>query len=191
MPDEYVGGITAEGAAHLRRFVERGGWVLAMDAAVNFAIEQFGLPVRNVVKDLRPEEFFVPGTLIRVTLKPESPLAFGMPTEAIAMFSRAQALTIVPAAREGDKRAARDVEVFAEYATKDFLASGWELGGRRYLAGRVAGVRVPVGQGQVVLLAFRPHFRGQPHNTFKLLFNALYASTMDKAASTASSGQHR
>ena len=189
MPDEYVGGITSEGAAQVRRFVERGGWVLAMDAAVNFAIEQFGLPVRNVVKDLRPEEFFIPGSLVRVSLKPDSPLAFGMPTEAVAMFSRAQVLTIVPAAREGDKRAARDVEVFAEYATKDFLVSGWELGGRRYLAGRVAGARVPVGKGQVVLLAFRPHFRGQPHNTYKLLFNTLYTSAMDKAPSTAPSGQ--
>lgn len=182
MPPEYVGGIGVEGAANVKRFVERGGWLLAIDHAVDFAIGQLGLPVRNVTRGLRPEEFFIPGSLVRVETRPASPLAFGMPVEAIALFSRSQALAIVPAAAEGERRVERDVEVFASYASKDFLASGWELGGRRYLAGRAAGVRVPLGQGQVVLLAFRPHFRGQPHNTYKLLFNALYASTLGRPA---------
>ena len=40
-------------------------------------------------------------------------------------------------------------------------------------------MRVAMGAGQVVLLAFEPAFRGQPHNTFKLLFNPLFASTME------------
>jgi hypothetical protein len=40
-------------------------------------------------------------------------------------------------------------------------------------------VRLPLGKGQVVLLAFEPHFRAQSHNTFKLLFNPLHASTLD------------
>jgi hypothetical protein len=106
-------------------------------------------------------------------------MAFGMPPEAIALFSRSQALEVVPAASEGDRRIARDVEVFARYAPREFLASGWELGGRRYLAGRAAGVRVPYGRGQVVLFGFRPHFRGQPHNTYKLLFNALHAAGLE------------
>jgi hypothetical protein len=32
----------------------------------------------------------------------------------------------------------------------------------------------------VVLLAFEPTFRGQPHGTFKLLFNPLFASTLSE-----------
>ena len=39
MPDEYVGGISVEGAAICRRFVERGGWVLAWTRRSDFAID--------------------------------------------------------------------------------------------------------------------------------------------------------
>jgi hypothetical protein len=107
-----------------------------------------------------------------------------MEPNAIAMFNSSQVLTVVPPAAEGKQRAARNVDVFVEYAREDFLASGWELGGRRYLAGRVAGARVPVGKGQAVLYGFRPGWRGQPHNTFKLLFNPLFVSTMGEAPPT-------
>jgi hypothetical protein len=178
MPPEYAGGIGVEGALHVKRFVEHGGWLLAIDHAVDFAIEQLGLPVRNIAKDLRPQEFFVPGSLVRLQFDRTSPLTAGLAPDGIAMFARSQSLSVVPAAVEGDRRMTRDVEVFATFAQKDLLASGWELGGRRYLAGRDAGVRVPVGRGQVVLLAVRPHFRGQPHNLFKLLFNPLFQSTV-------------
>jgi hypothetical protein len=38
-----------------------------------------------------------------------------------------------------------------------------------------------LGRGQIVLIGFEPHFRGQPRNTYKLLFNPLFASTLDEA----------
>jgi hypothetical protein len=75
-------------------------------------------------------------------------------------------------------RAARDVDVFVEYARQNLLVSGWELGGARYVAGRVAGAHVQMGKGHAVVMGFRPHWRGQPHNTFKLLFNPLFLSTI-------------
>ena len=180
MPPEYVGGVGVDGAANLRRFVENGGWLMAWDNAADFAISTLGLPLRNAVRDTRPQEFYVPGTLVNIVTRPQNPLAFGMETNAIAMFNDSQAFTIVPAASEGDRRAPRNVDVFVEYAKKDFLASGWELGGARYLAGKVAGARIPVGKGQAVIYGFRPHWRGQPHNTFKLLFNPLFASTQGR-----------
>jgi hypothetical protein len=177
MPAEFVGGIGPDGTANVRRFVENGGWLVAWDTAVNFAIHALGLPLRNTVADTRPSEFFIPGSLLRLTTKPENPLAAGMEASAVAMFADSQALQVVPPAAEGTKRAERTVDVYAEFPRQDLLVSGWELGASRYVAGRAAAVRVPVGNGQAVVMAIRPHWRGQPHNTFKLLFNPLYLST--------------
>ena len=47
------------------------------------------------------------------------------------------------------------------------------------MAGQTAAAQVAVGSGHVVLFAFTPHFRGQPRNTFKLLFNALWGSATE------------
>jgi hypothetical protein len=175
-----------EGAAKVRAFVERGGWLVAWDTAANFAIRALDLPLRNTVRDTRPDEFFIPGSLLRLTTKPEHPLAAGMEASAVAMFSDAQAFQVVPPASEGKQRASRAVDVYAEFPRQNFLLSGWELGGSRFLAGRAAAVRVPVGRGTAVVMAIRPHWRGQPHNTFRLLFNPLYLSTVaPEAAPTA------
>ena len=189
MPPDFVGGIGFEGAANVRRFVERGGWLVAWDRAADFAILTLDLPLRNTVKDTRNDEFFIPGSLLRITTKPANPLAAGMEASAVAMFADSQAFQIIAPAAEGKMRAARDVDVFAEYPRQNFLVSGWELGGSRYLAGRVAGARVAVGKGQAVIMGFRPHWRGQPHNTFKLLFNPLFLSTMEGGLPVATAAQ--
>jgi len=192
MPAEYVGGIGVDGTAALKHFVENGGWLVAVDEAVDFAIEQFGLPVRNVAAGKRPSELFIPGSLIRISIDETDPLAFGMPSEGISFFVDSQVLEIVPPASEGEQRAERHTDTYVNYAQDDFLASGWAQGAKRYLAGKPAGLRAPLGRGQVVLLAFEPTFRGQPHGTFKLLFNPLFASTLseevweEKAGSTES-----
>jgi glutamine amidotransferase-like uncharacterized protein len=52
------------------------------------------------------------------------------------------------------------------------LLSGYLLG-ERVIANRAAIVRARVGSGNVVLLGFRTEHRGQPHGTFKFLFNAI------------------
>ncbi len=184
MPEEYTGGLGLEGSLALKRFVEGGGWLLAVDHAVDFAIDQFGLPVRNRVRDLRSDEFFVPGSLIRLETDPTDPLAFGLAAQAIAFFVHSQVLEIIPGAEEGEQKIEREIVSYGTFAEDDFLASGWVLGGERYLAGQSAALRVPVGAGQVVLLAFEPHFRAQSHNTFKLLFNPLHASTLDRTVWT-------
>jgi hypothetical protein len=180
MPPEYVGGLGAEGAAALKRYVETGGTVVALDNAADFAIQQFGLPVRSALAGSSREDFFVPGSLIRLDVDNTHPLAYGMQREAAAMFRSSKAFAIVPPAREGEQHAApQPVEVVARYGESDLLLSGFEIGADRYLAGRAAVVRVEVGRGEVVLIGFRPQFRAIPRVTFKLLFNAIHGATVE------------
>ena len=183
MPDEYTGGLGEEGAAALRAFVQGGGWLVAFDQAMDYAIETFGLPFRNRARGLSSQEFFIPGSVIRLDVDPSHPLGYGMDEEAMALFSRGQVLEHTGGAAGGDGAGGAvgigRVSTPVCYAAEDFLVSGWTLGGEEVLAGYPAAAQVGVGEGQVVLFAFRPHFRGQPRNTFKLLFNALAASATD------------
>ncbi|MGH7544966.1 MAG: M14 family zinc carboxypeptidase, partial [Gemmatimonadota bacterium] len=182
MPPEYVGGLGVEGAAALKRYVEGGGTLIALDGASDFAMEQFGLPVRNAVDDVPEERFYIPGSLIRLSVDASHPLAYGMPPDGAAFFVRSRAFRIVSPARAGEKSApAPPVTVAARYAEDDLLLSGWALGEKRYLAGEPAVVQVGLGRGSVVLIGFRPQFRAQPHGTFKFLFNALHAATLERA----------
>ncbi|MCZ0933666.1 MAG: M14 family metallopeptidase [Gemmatimonadetes bacterium] len=175
MPDEFTGGLGEAGAAALRAFVEAGGWLVAFDQAVDYAIETFGLPFRNRARGLSSQEFFIPGSVIRLAVDPSHPLGYGMDEEAMTLFSRSQVLERTSGAAGNVGRVSTPVC----YADQDFLVSGWTLGGEEVLAGYPAAAQVEVGAGQVVLFAFRPHFRGQPRNTFKLLFNALAAAATE------------
>lgn len=196
MPPEYTGGVGLEGALRLQRFVERGGLLVTLDEASDFAIQAFGLPLRDAVADLPRREFFIPGSLIRLRVDSSDPVAYGMPEEGAAFFVRSRAFRILPEASgavdasgvpevsgaPGASDAPRRptvprVDVVARYADDDLLLSGWELGAQRHLAGKPAVVRVPLGRGSVVMIGFRSQFRAQPRGTFKLLFNALYAGS--------------
>ena len=184
MPEEYTGGIGPEGTANLKRFVEQGGTLIAMDHATDYAIDQLGLPVRNVLRNLDSQQFYIPGSLVRIDVENDDPIAFGMRPEATAFFVESQAFSVIPPAGEGERRADRNVDVMARYAQDDLLASGWELGANQYLAGRAAALRAPTGRGSVVLIGFRSQFRGQPRGTFKLLFNSILYSTMKQPPPT-------
>ncbi|MCG8607078.1 M14 family metallopeptidase [bacterium] len=187
MPQEFVGGLGAEGAVALKRYVEQGGTLVALDAASDFVIDQLDLPVRNTVANLSQQQFFIPGSLVRMDVENGHPLAYGMPEQAAASFVRSRAFEVVRLSRmgEGGKEEIAEappapVEIVARYAKEDILMSGWALGEKKNLGGKAAMVRVDSEQGTVVLFGFRPQFRGQPRGTYKLFFNALHASTLDE-----------
>ncbi len=186
MPEAYVGGLGVEGAAVLKHYVEQGGTLIAFDSAADFAIEQLGLPVRNVVEGLSTTEFFIPGSLIRMDVRTGRPMAAGMQNEVAAAFSRSRAFETIRPDQMGEGGRS-DIEappplpigVVARYAEDDLLMSGWALGEEQHIAGKAALMNVPLGEGNVVLFGFRPQFRGQSRGTYKLIFNALHLAAMD------------
>ena len=56
------------------------------------------------------------------------------------------------------------------------LRSGWAWG-QGYLEGAVAAAEAKAGEGKLYLLGVEATFRGQPHGTYKLLFNSIYAGS--------------
>lgn len=171
MPPELTGGLGPEGVKGLREFVETGGTLIFLNRASNFAIEQFKLPLRNVVAGLPRTDFYVPGSILRIELDQSHPLSKGMPKETIAWAEDSPVFEVT-----NDKDAsvpAANVHVVASYsANKDPLLSGWLLGGD-LIKGKAALVEVTMGKGRVILFGFRPQYRAQSLATYPLFFNAL------------------
>jgi len=168
---EYRGGLEEEGVAAVREFVRVGGTLVLLGDSAELALESMALPVKNVLKDVRPADFYCPGSLLRILVDNRHPIAYGMPADASAFFLNSPAFDLAPGF------SFTDVRVIARYPTTNPLQSGW-LRGPEYLYDRIAAAEVSYEKGRIVFLGFRSQFRAQPHNTFKLLFNALhYAAT--------------
>ncbi|HEX6189862.1 MAG TPA: M14 family metallopeptidase, partial [Pyrinomonadaceae bacterium] len=185
MPEEYTGGLGEKGVKALREFVEAGGTLVCLNRASSFAIEQFKLPVKNVVDGLPRTDFYVPGSILRIELDTSHPVAKGMPKESIAWFENSPVFEVAGSAgilpamsaqreqKDADNTSAVPVKIIAWYPRdKDPLLSGWLLGGDR-LKGKAALVEVSYGKGRIILFGFRPQYRGQSLATYPLLFNAI------------------
>jgi len=166
LPPPYEGGIGNEGVANLKSFVEAGGTLITFDSSSDLPIESFGLPVKNVLKEVPREEFFCPGSLLEVEVDNAHPIAFGMGNKAVASFVSSPTFSLLPSF---DHKA----KVMVKYPAKNPLLSGWILGEEK-LFNRAALVEVEKGKGRIILIGFRCQNRAQPHGTFKLLFNSLY-----------------
>jgi hypothetical protein len=176
MPDEYIGGLGEQGVKALREFVEAGGTLVCLNRASDFAIEQFKLPVRDVVDGLPRTDFYVPGSILRIELDTNDPIAKGMPKDSIAWAENSPVFDVsgtgVPPVN-GDTSKMLVPRVIAWYPKdKDPLLSGWLLGGDR-IKGKAALVEVGMGKGRIILFGFRPQYRGQSLATYPLFFNAI------------------
>ncbi|MGI8544428.1 MAG: M14 family metallopeptidase [Aridibacter sp.] len=165
MPKEYTGGLGKEGVEKLKYFVKDGGTLVFLNRSSDFAIEQFDLPVKNIAKDWKEKDFYIPGSILRTELDTKHPIAKGMPEQSIAWFEDSPVFEVTDNSR---------VKVIAKYPEKadEILLSGWALG-KEKIAGKAALVEVPMGKGKIILFGFRPQYRGQSLATFPLLFNSI------------------
>jgi hypothetical protein len=167
------GGPSATTVGQLRKFLDNGGTILTIGGATGLA-EEFALPVTNhlvsVDKDgkergLPREKFYVPASVLRMRVESKHPLAWGMTDEVDVMFAASPTFRL-PAGSP------KELTRIAWFDSKTPLRSGWALG-QEYLENGIAIVDAKVGSGRLVL--FGPHilYRGQPHGTFKFLFNGI------------------
>ena len=92
-----------------------------------------------------------------------TPSPTACPPATSVMFERSPAFNV----RRGT--------VVGRYPLSNLLLSGWVLGQER-LYDRAALAEVPVGDGRVVLIGFKVHFRAQARGTYRILFNSLLSS---------------
>ncbi|MDX1493517.1 MAG: hypothetical protein R3253_05640, partial [Longimicrobiales bacterium] len=169
VPPAYRSGFGQEGLDALDAFVEEGGTLVTLSEAGELALADLDVPVRDAVAGVWGNDFWAPGSTLRIRVDNTHPLAYGMPENALATFlAGGQVYETLRGERSSH------VHRIATYPERDILQSGWLLG-EESIAEMAAMVEVEKGEGSVVMIGFRPQHRAQTHGTYKFLFNALMA----------------
>jgi glutamine amidotransferase-like uncharacterized protein len=169
---EYRGGIGDEGVAAIKDFVARGGTLVTLGAASDFAIDRLGVPLKNLKSGLTRDQHFAPGTILRIEVDTENPIGYGMAPQTTGFYNNS------PFFSQLEGFSSHRTQVIARYPNAGVVASGW-LRGEDLMEGRAAVVSVDMAPGRIVLFGLRPQHRAQTHATFPMLFNALYLSTSE------------
>lgn len=179
VPEEFrnrLGRITADKSIpQLKKFMEEGGHVVTIGSSTNLAYHA-GVQVHNALMEmmngqeqkLPNEKYYIPGSILRVSVDSTTQAGWGMASEADVYFDNSPVFRLTP-----DAVAKGTVKPIAWFPNNRPLRSGWAWG-QAYLQDGVAAFEARVGRGK--LFAFGPEitFRAQTHGTFKLLFNELY-----------------
>jgi hypothetical protein len=161
-----IGRVTiSDTVPRLREFLDEGGTVLSVGSSTTLA-RHLELPVENAVAGLGDEEFYVPGSILRMRVDGDHPLSWGLAGEVDVFFDESPAFRITDGAEEAGLR---PVATFGS----EPLRSGWAWG-EQALDGLAGVVDARVGSGRLLLYGPEVTFRSQSHGTFKLLFNGIY-----------------
>jgi hypothetical protein len=170
----WLGTITRDKTIpQLEKFVKDGGTLLTIGSSTSI-MTALHLPFENAVTEMvkgkeqpvSADRFYIPGSLMRTKVDTLNPVAYGMPDKVDVFFDRS------PAFRADPDASLKGVKTIAWYDKGDLLDSGWAWG-QQYLNNSIAVAEAPVGKGRVLLYGPEVTFRGQPHSTFKLLFNGI------------------
>jgi hypothetical protein len=183
IPDEYrnqVGNVTlATTGPQLRSFVEGGGTLVAIGDSTSFG-NYLGLPMTDALTEtvdgstrhLPNTKFYVPGSVLEASVDNTLPIAYGLPPKVDMFYINSPAFRVQKDAH---------TQPIAWFPSAEPLRSGWAWG-QQYLNGAVAAIQSDVGKGKVYLFGPEITFRGQPHGTFKFLFNAIYLAGAESVA---------
>jgi len=166
----------------IRKFIEEGGTVLAVGGATSLGYH-LGLPIANHLVEKTPDgrevplgnqKYYVPGSILQVKVDNTNPIAYGMPDAVDVFFDNSPVFDMLPDA------GLRGAQAAAWFESANPLRSGW-VWGDEYLWRGVQAVTASVGKGKVFLFGPEITFRGQPHGTFKFLFNGIFIGGAETA----------
>ncbi len=179
IPEEFrarLGRVTvAKTVPQIVAFLKAGGTVLTIGSSTTLAYH-LKLPISDALVEstntgtFRPlprEKFYIPGSIMRTSVDTSDPLAQGMSAQTDVFFDGSPAFRLDPDANQ------KNVRAVAWYDGPKTLRSGWAWG-QHYLDQTVAVAEASVGSGRLLLFGPEILFRGQPHGTFKFLFNGVY-----------------
>ncbi|MFN8344275.1 MAG: M14 metallopeptidase family protein [Spirosomataceae bacterium] len=182
IPDNFrpsLGRITAnKSIPQIKKFLEEGGKVVTIGSSANLAYH-LGLPVRNALVEMtnagteRPlpaEKYYIPGSILRVTLDSTQTATWGMASQTDVYFDSSPVFKLAP-----DAIAKGQVKPLVWFSTNKPLRSGWAWG-QTYLQDGITAFEAPIGAGKLTVVGPEITFRAQSQGTFKLLFNQLYAT---------------
>ena len=181
--DDMRPGMGLDGAAALRRFVERGG-LLLVEGNTSRLVSELGFNTTVSVADAR--SLRARGGIYRAqAVKKESPILYGYDQATFPLyFNQAPLLNVAQRDTANipqnvdtmilsqiERLRARVVVQFHEKADS-LLVSGLLVAGDE-LAKKAAVVDAPVGNGHVVMFSTRPFWRWQTQGAFALALNAI------------------
>ncbi|MFC2157682.1 M14 metallopeptidase family protein [Acidobacteriota bacterium] len=179
IPPEYhdiLGRVTAQNTVpQILDFLKNGGTVLTLGRSTNLGFHA-GLPIKNALVEKMPdgsertisrEKYFIPGSILQARVDNHNPLAHGLPEHVDFMFNFSPVFSFKPEA------ALQGIKPVAWFDGKTPLRSGWAWG-QHHLDGAITVIEAQVGRGKLFLFGPEILFRGQPHGTFKFLFNGIY-----------------
>ena len=166
---------SARSLPQLKRFVEEGGTLIAIGGATAIGAE-LGLPISSALvqgrgestRPLTSEQYYVPGSVLRVSVDNTTPLGYGFEREVDVFFDKSPVFRLTG-------HSAGTADRVAWFSSAAPLRSGWAWG-QKFLENGVAVVDGKLGRGRVLLFGPEITFRAQSHGTFKFLFNAIYYS---------------
>jgi hypothetical protein len=160
MPPKYCGGLGNEGINSIKEFVKTGGMLIGVNSAIKFIVDEFNIPIKIAYQE-DVNKFWAPGPILSFHVNNSNPIGFGLPEKFAMVFTNCPLMEM----KKGD--------VVARYAEENILISG-ALFGQDFLSKKPLVFQMRYGKGKIILFGFRPVFRAQTRQCYKLLFNAIF-----------------
>ena len=162
--EDITGGMGIEGVAHLQKFVEAGGLLIALQNPVRVAVD-YGL-VRDI--DIFPtsQKFYNPGSLLQGEVANENhPVVYGYDQKPVIFSNSSGPLLKI----DKDK----EKYVVLRYSKEGNVCLSGIVKSQDEIKGKAAIIDVPTGKGHILLFTFNPFRRNLSRGNYMYVFNAI------------------